>query len=450
LDTAARLPSRLPPHSEDAEKSLLGALLLDGDLVGSVVLLVKPEDFYATAHQRIFEACLALYQRGARVDHVLIKEELRRMGALEAVGGEAYLATLAAMVPSPAGAEDYARVVSEKAVSRSLIHVCADIQAAAYEASLPGDRILDEAERRIFGLSRGAAEASTVGIREVLNETFAEIERLMGSGGQLTGVATGFTALDEKTAGLQPGDLVIVAGRPSMGKTTFTNCIVDHVAVREKRPVVFFSIEVNRKHLVRNMLCARARVELQAVRRGAVSTEEAERLTRAAGELMEASIFVDDTSSNSAIQIRAKARRVKQKLGDLGLVVVDYLQLMETGTAENRQQEIAQISRALKSMARELNVPVIAISQLNRAVDSREDRKPRMSDLRESGALEQDADLILFLYRESQYRPTEENEKLAEVIIAKQRNGPTGSVMLHFFGSILRFENPAMEEMPAY
>jgi replicative DNA helicase len=442
--------SRLPPHSEDAEKSLLGAVLIDGDLLGSLVLLVKPEDFYATAHQRIFEACVALYQRGSRVDHVLIKEELRRQGLLEAIGGETFLASLAAMVPSPAGAEDYARVVSEKAVARNLIRVCADVQAAAYEAAAAGHDLLDTAESRIFALSRGAAETATVGIREVLNETFAEIERLMEAGGHLTGIPTGFTALDEKTAGLQPGDLVIVAGRPSMGKTTFTNCIVDHVAVREKKPVVVFSIEVNRKHLVRNMLCARARVELQSVRRGAVGPEEAERLTRAAGELMEAPIFVDDASSNSAIQIRAKARRVKQKMGSLGLVVVDYLQLMETGNAENRQQEIAQISRALKGMARELNVPVIAISQLNRAVDSREDRKPRMSDLRESGALEQDADLILFLYRESQYRPTEENEKLAEVIIAKQRNGPTGSLNLHFFGSILRFENPAMEESPAY
>ncbi|MGH7162242.1 MAG: replicative DNA helicase, partial [Planctomycetota bacterium] len=300
-------------------------------------------------------------------------------------------------------------------------------------------------EGQIFALSRGAADASTVGIRDVLNETFADIERLMASGGALTGLATGFTAVDEMTAGLQAGDLVIVAGRPSMGKTTFTNCIVDHVAVRERKPVVVFSLEVNRKHLVRNMLCARARVELQRVRRGAIDNDEAEKLTRAAGELMESPIFVDDGSTTSVLQIRAKSRRLKQKHG-LGLVVVDYLQLMETGKAENRQQEIAQISRALKAMARELDVPVIAISQLNRSVDSREDRKPRMSDLRESGALEQDADLILFLYRESQYKPTDDNQNLSEVIVAKQRNGPTGSVTLHFFGHILRFENPAYRE----
>jgi len=445
VEQTQRTITRLPPHSEDAEKSLLGAILLDGDMLGTVLALVRPEDFYATAHQRIYEACETLYQRGSRVDAVLIKEELRRTGGFDAVGGETYLAHLVEYVPSSAGAQDYARIVSEKAVSRNLIHLCTGIQAAAYEGSVPGDELLDSAEHQIFGLSRGAADSSTAGIREILNETFSDIEILLKSGGAITGLATGFLELDEMTAGLQPGDLAIVAGRPSMGKTTFTNCVVDHVGLLERKGVVVFSLEVSRKNLVRNMLCARSRVDLQKVRRGNLDKTDLDRLTHAAGELMEAPIFIDDSPVTNPITLRAKARRLKQKHG-LGLVVVDYLQLMETGKAENRQQEIAQISRQLKGMARELEVPVIAISQLNRSVDSREDRRPRMSDLRESGALEQDADLILFLFREEVYRQTEENRGLAELIIAKQRNGPIGSVPLLFFGNVLRFENAAFRD----
>jgi replicative DNA helicase len=446
VEPTHRTLARLPPHSDDAEKSLLGAILLDGDVLGDVLPLVRAEDFYATAHQRLYEACAALFQRGSRVDAVLIKEELRRTGALDAIGGEPYLAQLVAHVPSPAGAEEYARIVSDKAVARNLLHLCTNLQAAAYEGSTPGAELLDFAENQIFALGRGAADTETVGIREILNETFGEIELLLHNGGALTGLSTGFLQLDEMTAGLQAGDLVIVAGRPAMGKTTFTNCIVDHVGVVEKKPVAVFSLEVSRKHLVRNMLCARARVQLQKVRRGVLDAADLDKLTRAAGELMEAPIFVDDSSFTSAVQVRAKARRLKQKHG-LSLVVIDYLQLMETGKAENRQQEIAQLSRALKTMARELQVPVIAISQLNRSVESREDRRPRMSDLRESGALEQDADVILFLYREEQYRQTEENRGRAEVIIAKQRHGPTDTVPLHFFGDILRFENATFREV---
>ena len=433
----------MPPHSEEAEKSLLGAVLLDGDQLTNVMTLVNPEDFYTTAHQKIYAACEALYAAGKRVDSTLILEELRRSDDLEKVGGEAYLAHLAALVPSAAGAEDYARIVSDKSVLRGLIHTCTEIQTSAYSGTVPGDELLDWAEGQVFGLSRGAADQQTHAIRGVLTEAFEEINALMAGGGVGSGIPTGYFELDERTSGLGRGDLVIVAGRPSMGKTTFSNCLVDHIGVVEKLPIVYFSLEVSRQHLVRNMLCARARVELQHVRRGTVSNEEVEKLTRAAGELMESQIFIDDTAGANVLTIRAKARRIKQKHG-LGLVVVDYLQLMETGRAENRQQEIAQISRQLKAMARELDVPVIAISQLNRSVDSREDRRPRMSDLRESGALEQDADLIMFLYREYQYKPSEENRNQADVIIAKQRNGPTGIVPLAFFGHFLRFENPAL------
>lgn len=609
MDQAQQTFTRLPPYSEDAEKSLLGAVLLEGDILTSVLTLVDAEDFYVTAHQKIYAACQKLFHEGNRIDAVLIKSELERRGDLEQVGGEAYLAQLAAQVPSAAGAEDYARIVSEKAVTRSLIHACTSIQSAAYEGGMLGHELLDWAESQVFSLSRGAADAETVGIQSVLNETFDEIQALIDSGGALAGLATGYVQFDEMTAGLNKGDLVVVAGRPSMGKTTFSNCIVDHVGVVESKPVVYFSLEVNRKHLVRNMLCARARVELQRVRRGDLDSEDIEKLTRAAGELMDAPIFIDDSTNTTALEMRAKARRIKKQHG-LSLVVVDYLQLMDSGLPaklrENRQNEVAMISRSLKAMARELEIPVIANSQLNRAVDSREDRLPRMSDLREcvtgdtlvlladgrrvpiaelvektpevwsvsdgrivparadlvwsvgrrrvhevrlasgrriratrkhrfltgtgwkrladcapgerlavahalpqtrdvpsvvrvgargnaaalacvedvatgelrwdridaiepagvedvfdltvpgtanwladgivshnSGALEQDADLICFLYRESQYKPSPDNQHKAEVIIGKQRNGPTGRVQLHFFGHILRFENPA-------
>jgi len=433
----------MPPHSEEAEKSLLGAVLLDGDRLIEVMTLVEPEDFYVTAHQKVYAACITLYASGKRVDSTLILEELRRTEDLEKVGGEAYLAHLAGLVPSAAGAEDYARIVSDKAVLRGLIHTCTEIQSSAYAGTVPGDELLDWAEGQVFGLSRGAADQQTHGIASVLTEAFEEINALMAGDGVGSGIPTGYYELDERTSGLGRGDLVIVAGRPSMGKTTFSNCLVDHIAVVEKLPVVYFSLEVSRQHLVRNMLCSRARVELQHVRRGTLSNEEVEKLTRAAGELMESNVFIDDTAGANILSIRAKARRIKQQHG-LGLVVVDYLQLMETGRGENRQQEIAQISRQLKAMARELDVPVIAISQLNRSVDSREDRRPRMSDLRESGALEQDADVIMFLYREYQYKPSEENRNQAELIIAKQRNGPTGNLPLHFFGHFMRFENPTL------
>ena len=439
LDRRKDSVARVPPHNIDAERALLGAILLDGDVLAAVLPLVDGENFYNTAHQRIFSACTALFEEGKRIDALLIQERLQRKGELEEIGGEAYLAGLVAMVPSAAGAEDYARIVSEKAVARNLIQVCTSIQGRAYEGSVPGETLLDEAESRIFALSRGAAEQETRPIVPLINDAFDEIQKLIDGGGALHGLATGFLDLDEKTGGFGKGDLVIIAGRPSMGKTTFSNCIVDHAAVVEGQPVLYFSLEVSGRHLVRNMLCARARVPVHRVMRGLIDQEETRELTEAADALMKARVFIDDTTASNVMQMRAKARRAKQRHG-LGLVVVDYLQLMETGRAENRQQEIAQISRGLKGMARDLEVPVIAISQLNRSVDSREDRRPRMSDLRESGALEQDADLILFLYRESQYKPDADPSE-AELIIAKQRNGPTGNISLRFLGEILRFEN---------
>ncbi len=424
---------------------MLGALLLDGDSLSDIALYLHAEDIYTPAHQKIYEACIELGHRAQRVDEVTVKEELKRRGDLDAVGGEEYLADLVAFVPSAAGAVDYARIVAEKAIARNLIHYCTNIQAAAYDGSMPGDELLDAAQAQVFGLGR-QGDSSIVNIASILEETLQEIWR-EGPADE-GGLHTGFLELDELTGGLQAGDLVIVAGRPSMGKTTFTNGIVDHAAVVEGKPVVVFSLEVGRKQLVRNMLVARSRVEMSKLRRKTTTPDEQLRLAEAASTLTEALIFVDDSTMTTAMQLRAKARRIKQKYG-LGLVVLDYVQLMETGGGENRQQEVAQLSRALKGLARELEVPVIAISQLNRSVDAREDHRPRMSDLRESGALEQDADLIIFLYREEQYKQTPENIGLAEAIVAKHRNGPTGTVRLRFTGEHMRFDNLAMHDYEA-
>ncbi|MFQ5843969.1 MAG: replicative DNA helicase [Planctomycetota bacterium] len=438
--------TKLPPQAPDAEKSLLGAILLDGDVLTAVMPLVSASDFYVTAHERIYEAMVKLFQQGSRVDATLVKEQLRRHEELERVGGEDYLVELVETVPSAAGAEDYGRLVREKAIARSLIHVCTEVQTAAYEGTPPGDELLDFAENRIFGLSSVAAAMGLARMRDVLNDAFADIERLQSSGGALTGLATGFLELDDVTAGLQAGDLILVAGRPSMGKTTFANCVALNAAISGHVPVAIFSLEVGRRQIVRNLLCSRARVDATKVRRGRLDDTEWDALTRAASDLMEAPIFIDDSSQANPLQLRAKARRIKQKHG-LGLLVVDYIQLLESPAAENRNQEMTQISRALKATARELDIPVIAVSQLSRAVDQREDRRPRMSDLRESGALEQDADVILFLYRREYYQPREDKHRnLADLIVAKQRNGPTRDVSLAFFGQYLRFENRTRSE----
>ncbi len=445
---APEIFTKIPPQAPDAEKSLLGALLLDGDVLSVVIPLVNASDFYVPAHQVIFEALVNLFQGGSRIDAVLVKEELRRNQALDNVGGDAYLVELVQMVPSAAGAEDYARLVREKSLARSLVHLCTEIQVAAYEGGMPGDDLLDFAENRIFGLSTVAADMGLARMRDVLNEAVREIALLQQQKGALTGCSTGYLKLDELTAGLQAGELIIVAGRPSMGKTTFANCIARNVSLNEGETVANFSMEVSARQVVTNLLCSEAKVDAQHLRRGLLEPEEDARLVEAHTKLQEAPIFIDDSSQTNVVQLRAKARRIKQKYG-LGLIIVDYVQLLEAGSAENRQQEMSQISRALKATARELEVPVIAVSQLNRAVDQREDRRPRMSDLRESGALEQDADLILFLYRDEYYHPEKEQSRnLAELIIAKQRNGPTGKVDLRFSGQYLRFDNIQYGETP--
>ncbi|MFB3065988.1 MAG: replicative DNA helicase [Planctomycetota bacterium] len=446
--SAPEIFTKVPPQAPDAEKSVLGAILLKGDVLLEVAPLISASDFYDLTNQRIYEALLGLFQSGSRVDPVLIREELARRGELEKVGGVEYLTHLAEMVPSAAGAEHYARLVRKKSLARSLINLCTEIQGLAYEGGLHGEELLDLAENRIFSLSKIAADLGLARMRDILNEALSDIAATQASKGALTGLATGFLRLDELTAGLHGGELIIVAGRPAMGKTTFANCIAKNVALHQNKTVAIFSMEVNAKQVVTNLLCSEAKVDALALRRGLLEAEQEAQLANAASRLEQTPIYIDDFSNTNVLQLRAKARRIKQKYG-LGLLIVDYVQLLETVSMDNRQQEMAQISRGLKATARELDVPLIAVSQLNRAVDQREDRRPRMSDLRESGALEQDADLILFIYRDEYYHPEKEQSRnLAEVIIAKQRNGPTGKVDLRFSGQYLRFDNYQHGETP--
>jgi replicative DNA helicase len=375
----------------------------------------------------------------------MLREELHQRDQLEASGGEEYLAHLINAVPSAANAEHYARIVRDHALKRAIIHCAQDMIREAHESPEDGRELLDHAESMLFTLSRDDGASGPAGIGDVLKDTIATIDRTQQ--GNLTGLSTGYFELDDITCGLQPSELIVIAGRPSMGKTSFALNLADHAAVDDGKAVAVFSLEMAKKQLVQNMLCSRARVNAHSVRKGSLAESEWEMITTTLGPLSEAPIFIDDTPALSATQLRAKARRLKAR-HDIGLIIVDYLQLMEARRAENRQQEISQISRGLKGLARELEVPLIAISQLNRSVDAREDHRPRMSDLRESGAIEQDADLILFLFREEYYEPREDNRNIAELIVAKQRNGPTGTVKLMFEARWMRFENLSFDVEP--
>jgi replicative DNA helicase len=442
-----RLLERVPPHSLEAEMAVLGSLLVDGEMLGNVAPLLKPADFYRGAHQRLYEVMLRLYDRSEPVDALVVFRECERQNLLEETGGRDYIATLASAVTSPAHAEHYAEIVREKAVARALIAAAVEIQQAAYAEQGRGEDLIDLAETRIHAVSdaRGTGEAQPVA--GLLHEAFDEMQ----SGATVQGIRTGYLAFDDMTTGLKPGELVIVAGRPSMGKTTFALNAAMNAAINDKKKVVIFSLEMSAQNLVRNMLCALARFPGQRLRRSAgqfLSQEDLRRLADNAGALYDAPILIDDTGSLTPSLLRAKSRRIKARQG-LDLIVVDYLQLMDamgvSKSVDSRQQEISYISRSLKGLARDLDVPVIAISQLNRDAEKREGHKPRLSDLRESGALEQDADLICMLYRPYYYTRNESDRVTAEVIIAKQRNGPTGSVNLHFFEECMRFDNPTIE-----
>jgi replicative DNA helicase len=442
------IPSRIPPHNLDAERAVLGAILLEGrETLPRVIELLRSSDFYTDSHRTMFETMLRLFDRAEPVDLITLSEELRRSSALEAVGGPAALALLVEHASIAAHLTSYAAIVRDMAVLRELIQTSTQIIGQAFEAKEDVQTLVDDAERRIFGLAERRLEGSALPVGKILRNTFEYIERLYERKEHVTGVATGFEKLDLETSGLQPSDFVIIAGRPSMGKTAFVLNIAQHVGVATHGKVLVLSLEMSAPQLVQRMLCSEAKVDSQAVRTGRLTAADWHRLTAAAGRLSETAIFIDDSPGLTVLEARAKARRMKAEHG-LDLVVIDYLQLMRGRAAmESRQQEISEISRSLKALAKELNVPVVALSQLSRAVESRATRdfRPQLSDLRESGALEQDADLILFLYRPSIYKedlpPDEAN--ITEVIIGKQRNGPVGTVKVVFLPQYARFENVA-------
>lgn len=437
---------RIPPQNIDAEQAVLGALFIDHEALAKVARVLRPDDFYLDAHRMIYEAILALDEAGQPVDLLTVTNYLREKKLLDRVGGATYVASLANLVPTAANVEHYARMVEEKAILRSLIEVAERIAGLGYEGTYHVDRLMDEAEKMILELTARKSAGVLASIREILEEIFRYIEERYKNRGKISGVATGFYDLDRLLCGLQPGDLIIIAGRPAMGKTSLGLTIAHQVALQHQIPVAIFSLEMSRVQLVQRMLCAEAMVDQQKVRSGYLTEEDWVRLTKAATRLAKAPLYIDDTPVLSPRELRAKARRLQQEVG-LGLIVIDYLQLMQANRrAENRQQEIAEISRSLKSIAKDLNVPVLALAQLSRQVEQRADKKPIMADLRESGALEQDADVVMFIYRDEYYRPETEKRGIAEIIVAKQRNGPTGLVELAFIKEFTRFMNLAKEE----
>lgn len=433
---------KVPPQNLEAEASVLGGILLENEAINRVLELLTAEDFYRESHRKVFRAMIELSDRNEPADLITLSELLKARGDIDAVGGTAYLASLADLVPTAANIAYYARIVREKAILRHLIHAATDIATRGFEEQGNVDEFLDAAEKVIFDISEKKIKSSFVMVGEMIKDTLKTVEKLYERKEMVTGVPTGFKDLDKLTAGLQPSDLIVVAGRPSMGKTAFCLNIATHAAFAGVG-VAIFSLEMAREQLVLRMLCSEARVDNSKVRAGYLGERDFPKLATAAGRLHEAPIYIDDTPAISVLELRAKARRlVKDRGRKVGLVVVDYLQLMRgMGTAPNREQEISEISRSLKALSKELRVPVIAISQLNRRVEERGDKRPMMADLRESGAIEQDADVIAFIYRDEVYNSKSEDRGRAEVIIAKQRNGPIDTVRLAFLNEYTRFED---------
>ncbi|OHB71675.1 MAG: replicative DNA helicase [Planctomycetes bacterium RBG_16_41_13] len=432
---------RTLPQSLDAEMSVIGAMLLDNEVINVVVPILNKQSFYKTAHQSIYQAIIDLYDKGQAIDLVLLREELKKRSLLENVGGAEYLVELEEAVPTIGNVEYYANIVRENAIKRNLIEVAANIQKQAFEGAVDTGFLLDSSERAIFEITQKKFNASSIKLNEILKETFSRIENLHDRESRLTGLSTGFFDFDDLTCGLQPSELIIVAARPSMGKTSFVMNIIEHIGVVEKKPAAIFSMEMSARQLAQNMLCSHSKIDAHKLRKGFLEDDDRlwSALSNGLGSLSEAPIFIEDTPGLTILEVRAKARRLKAQY-DIQLIAVDYLQLMEAPRGENRQQEISIISRGLKSLARELAIPVIAVSQLNRSVESREGHRPRMSDLRESGSIEQDADVIALLHREDYFNP-EKKDGTAELIIAKQRNGPTGTIKLTFLSHCMRFEN---------
>ena len=434
---------KVPPQNLEAEQSVLGSMLLDKEAIIRAQELLRPEDFYQDVHRVIFTSISDLFNRGDAVDLVTLAEDLARRSSLDAVGGASYLTTLANVVPTAANIEHYAHIVEEKATLRALINASSHILAKGYQPDQEIAAILDEAERSIFDISQRRQSRGYLLLREVLDKALDHIEYLYAHKGEVTGVPTGFKDLDDLTSGLQPSDLFILAARPSMGKTQLGLNLVRFAALEKGIPSAIFSLEMSKEQLAMRLLAAEGSIDSQRLRTGHLTDEHWQRLTAALARLSEAPILIDDTPAISLMEMRARARRMKSEHG-LGLIMVDYLQLMTApGNRENRQQEISEISRSLKALARELKVPVLALSQLSRSVESRTDKRPLLSDLRESGSIEQDADVVAFIYRDDYYNRESEKPNITEVILAKQRNGPVGVVELVFlkeFGKFVSME----------
>jgi replicative DNA helicase len=441
---AADYPSRIPPHDLDAERAVLGAILLEGrETLPRVIEVLRPSDFYTEGHRSIFEGMLTLFDHGQPVDLITLTEELRRSDQIQAVGGPAALALLVEQASIAVHLMAYAAIVRDKAVLREMIQTATQVITDAFDAKDDVQTLVDEVERRIFSLAERRLQGNAIPVKQILKNTFEYIERLYERQEHVTGLATGLEKLNEWTAGLQPSDLILIAGRPSMGKTAFALSIAQYIGIKVRGRVLILSLEMSSQQLVQRMLSSEGRVDSLAVRTGRLHPSDWARLTAAAGRLSEAPIFIDDTAGLSVLEVRAKARRMKAEHG-LDLLIIDYLQLMRGRTgSESRQQEISDISRSLKALAKELNVPVVALSQLSRAIEARGDNTPRLSDLRESGALEQDADVIIFLHRPSFFTKDagDDVRKTAEIHIGKQRNGPTGKFEVSFLAEYGRFEN---------
>jgi replicative DNA helicase len=430
---------KVPPQNTEAEQSVLGGILIENEALNKVVEILNSDDFYREAHRKIFKSMIALSEKNEPSDLITLTNELKYQNLLEEIGGASYLTSLIDSVPTAANIEYYAKIVKEKSILRKLIQAATEIVTESYEDRGDVDGFLDDAERLIFGISEHRVRPSLHPFKDIIKESFKTIEKLYEKKELITGIPSGFKDLDRKTAGFQPSDLIIVAGRPAMGKTAFCLNVAQYAAIEAKIPVAIFSLEMSKEQLALRMLCSEAEVDGQKLRSGFLSESDWPKLTLAAGNLSEAQLFIDDTPAISSLEIRAKARRLKAEY-DLGLVIVDYLQLMRGRRAERREQEISEISRSLKALAKELSVPVIAISQLSRKTEDRPSRRPQLADLRESGAIEQDADVIIFIYREELYKQDTPNKGIAEVIIGKQRNGPTGKVDLAFVDKYTAFK----------
>lgn len=433
---------KVPPHDDEAEQAVIGSMMTDKDAVISAMEVLKQEDFYREDNKTIYQAIMNLYAKAEPIDIITLKDELTSLGKLEAVGGLEYLVSLPEKVPTTANVEKYIKIVEEKSILRSLIKTANQLIEIGYNQNEEVEILMDSAEKKIFDLMQRKSQKGYASIRDILVDSFTELEQLYNQKQHITGVASGFIDLDNKTAGFHNSDLVLIAARPAMGKTAFVLNVATNAAVNANTPVVIFSLEMSKEQCANRILCAQAMVDSEKVAKGDITDEEWSKLAIASGELSEsAGIFIDDSAGINIAEIRAKCRKLKLEK-NIGLVVIDYLQLIQgSGNTKSREQEIAEISRSLKILAKEINVPVLALSQLSRAPEARPDHRPMLQDLRESGSIEQDADIVMFLYRDDYYNPESEAKNIAEVIIAKHRAGPTGTVELLWMPSYTKFAN---------